>query len=158
MKTLLDAPIHKMLEDLSVSAAAKIVSEYVASLCPPKGALLTTHICREVQPKKPAQLATTTNTLMWVDRYRPARFTELLGDDRVHREVLSWVKEWDSCVFGRNKNRGRKRARDDANGENLDQWRRPQEKVSSHPFPRRVHQALIHGCLCSSCFSLVLQD
>ena len=58
MKTLLDAPIHKMLEDLSVSAAAKIVSEYVASLCPPKGVLLTTHICREVQPKKPAQLAT----------------------------------------------------------------------------------------------------
>ncbi|KAM5538065.1 hypothetical protein V8D89_008262 [Ganoderma adspersum] len=110
IKTLLDAPIHKMLEDLSVSAAAKIVSE-------------------EVQPKKPAQLATTTNTLMWVDRYRPARFTELLGDDRVHREVLSWVKEWDSCVFGRNKNRGRKRARDDANGENLDQWRRPQEKL-----------------------------
>ncbi|PIL24416.1 hypothetical protein GSI_14170 [Ganoderma sinense ZZ0214-1] len=109
-KTLLDAPIHKMLEDLSVSAAAKIVSE-------------------EAQPKKPAQLANTTNTLMWVDRYRPSRFTELLGDDRVHREVLSWVKEWDSCVFGKNKNRGRKRSREDANSENLDQWRRPQEKL-----------------------------
>ncbi|TFK91791.1 P-loop containing nucleoside triphosphate hydrolase protein [Polyporus arcularius HHB13444] len=82
------------------------------------------------EPKKPVQLATTTNsTSLWVDRYRPQRFTELLGDDRVHREVLSWVKEWDSCVFGKNKNRGRKRARDDADGENLDQWRRPREKL-----------------------------
>ena len=66
---------------------------------------------------------------MWVDRYRPSRFTELLGDDRVHREVLAWVKEWDCCVFGKNKNRGRKRARDDADGENVDQWQRPREKV-----------------------------
>ena len=37
MKTLLAAPIHKMLEDLSVSAAAKIVSEYVVSPCPLAG-------------------------------------------------------------------------------------------------------------------------
>ena len=66
---------------------------------------------------------------MWVDRYRPQRFTELLGDDRVHREVLTWVKEWDYCVFGKSKNRGRKRTRDDVDGENSDPWRRPPQKV-----------------------------
>ncbi|RDX46889.1 P-loop containing nucleoside triphosphate hydrolase protein [Lentinus brumalis] len=101
-----------MLEDLATSTATKLaIEEYQ-------------------EPKKPVQLATTTNTTsLWVDRYRPQRFTELLGDDRVHREVLSWVKEWDSCVFGKNKNRGRKRVRDDADGENLDQWRRPREKL-----------------------------
>ena len=38
---------------------------------------------------------------MWVDKYRPRAFTDLLGDDRLHRDVLRWVKAWDPCVFGR---------------------------------------------------------
>ncbi|KAI0362637.1 hypothetical protein OH77DRAFT_1416905 [Trametes cingulata] len=110
-KNLLDVPIHRMLDDLSASEAAKLANEDA----------------QEIQ--KPAQLANTTNTALWVDRYRPNRFTELLGDDRVHREVLSWVKEWDACVFGKGKARGKKRARGDEDGENLDEWRRPKEKL-----------------------------
>ena len=43
--------------------------------------------------------ATKTENALWVDRYRPQRFIELVGDDRVHREVMAWVKEWDWCVF-----------------------------------------------------------
>ncbi|GAA6060295.1 hypothetical protein JCM10212_002936 [Sporobolomyces blumeae] len=38
-------------------------------------------------------------TQLWTDRYRPKKFTDLLGDERVHRQALSWLKEWDSCVF-----------------------------------------------------------
>lgn len=138
-KSLLDVPIHKMFEELSVSAATKFAAEYVS--LPFSIHLLSLKIVsREHQvPEKPAQLATATNTALWVDRYRPQRFTELLGDDRVHREVLSWVKEWDCCVFGKNKNRGRKRARADVAGENLDQWRRPREKVSSRLIHTRWH-------------------
>lgn len=37
--------------------------------------------------------------VMWVDKYRPTKFTELLGEERSHRDVLSWLKEWDKCVF-----------------------------------------------------------
>ena len=70
---------------------------------------------------------------MWVDRYRPKRYLDLLGDDRIHREVMSWVKEWDYCVFGKNK--GKKRARDE---ENLDEYHRPREKVSVTYFEWRV--------------------
>ncbi|KAI0672750.1 P-loop containing nucleoside triphosphate hydrolase protein [Trametes maxima] len=101
-----------MLDDLSASTAAKLAEE-------------------DSQPvqKKPTQPSNATNTALWVDRYKPNRFTELLGDDRVHREVLSWVKEWDSCVFGKGKARGKKRARGDEDGENLDEWRRPKEKL-----------------------------
>ncbi|KAI9069979.1 P-loop containing nucleoside triphosphate hydrolase protein [Trametes sanguinea] len=111
VKNLLDVPIHKMLEDLSVSVARKLTADDAEEL------------------RKPAQLTNTTNTALWVDRYRPKRFTELLGDDRVHREVLAWVKEWDCCVFGKGKARGKKRARGDEDGENLDEWQRPKEKL-----------------------------
>ncbi|GAA5970017.1 hypothetical protein JCM3765_007278 [Sporobolomyces pararoseus] len=46
-------------------------------------------------------------TQLWTDRYRPKKFTDLLGDERVHRSALSWLKEWDNCVFkGRNNNPG----------------------------------------------------
>ncbi len=38
---------------------------------------------------------------MWVDRYRPRRFPDLLGDERVFREVMGWIKQWDQCVFKR---------------------------------------------------------
>ncbi|GAA6010908.1 hypothetical protein JCM11491_004595 [Sporobolomyces phaffii] len=38
-------------------------------------------------------------TQLWTDRYRPKKFTDLLGDERVHRSALSWLKEWDNCVF-----------------------------------------------------------
>jgi chromosome transmission fidelity protein 18 len=84
---------------------------------------------------------------LWTDRYKPIRFTDLIGDERVHRETLAWVKEWDFCVYGpqkaTGKSKGKKRARDDAfaisagpNGkdedwkENKDEWKRPKEKVT----------------------------
>lgn len=63
---------------------------------------------------------------LWVDEYRPQQYTDLLGDDRVHREVMAWVKEWDYCVFGKSK--GKHRMTED--GQNLDEYRRPQEKVN----------------------------
>ncbi|GMK59840.1 hypothetical protein CspeluHIS016_0900570 [Cutaneotrichosporon spelunceum] len=38
---------------------------------------------------------------LWVDKYRPTKFSDLLGEDRVHRDVMTWLKEWDKCVFKR---------------------------------------------------------
>jgi chromosome transmission fidelity protein 18 len=63
---------------------------------------------------------------LWVDRYRPRRFTDLVGNEKVARDALAWVKQWDYCVFG--KTRGKKRNRDDENT-NQDKYRRPQERV-----------------------------
>ena len=40
-------------------------------------------------------------TQLWVDKYAPHKFMELLSDERVNRQVLHWVKGWDEHVFGR---------------------------------------------------------
>ncbi|KAI8644150.1 hypothetical protein BD408DRAFT_413795 [Parasitella parasitica] len=36
---------------------------------------------------------------LWVDKYRPSSYMDLMGDQRVNRDVLRWVKQWDHCVF-----------------------------------------------------------
>ncbi|KAH7359792.1 chromosome transmission fidelity protein 18 [Pyrenochaeta sp. MPI-SDFR-AT-0127] len=38
-------------------------------------------------------------TLMWTEKYRAKKFTDLVGDERTHRSVLRWLKGWDSVVF-----------------------------------------------------------
>jgi len=63
---------------------------------------------------------------LWVDRYRPTCFTDLIGNDRVARETMIWVKQWDYCVFGKTKGKKRQRNVD----ENVDdEYQRPREKV-----------------------------
>ena len=37
---------------------------------------------------------------LWVDKYRPEGFMELLSNEQVNRDVLDWVKAWDTTVFG----------------------------------------------------------
>lgn len=37
---------------------------------------------------------------LWVNKYAPRSFTELLSDEHTNREVLSWLKQWDAAVFG----------------------------------------------------------
>ncbi|KAI0306397.1 P-loop containing nucleoside triphosphate hydrolase protein [Multifurca ochricompacta] len=63
--SLLNVPIHRLIDELSATTAQGLMQQPDAE------------------------------ETLWVDRYRPKRFTDLLGDERVHREVLSWVKQWD---------------------------------------------------------------
>lgn len=41
----------------------------------------------------------TRRTLMWTEKYRARKFTDLVGDERTHRSVLRWLKGWDTIVF-----------------------------------------------------------
>ena len=110
MGNLLATPIHRLMDELSAATAQRLM-----------------HPNADPSASSDHPSSRTEETL-WVDRYRPKRFTDLLGDERVHREVLAWVKQWDLCVFGKGK--GKKRARD---GERFmgseDELGRPQEKV-----------------------------
>ncbi|XP_066545083.1 chromosome transmission fidelity protein 18 homolog isoform X2 [Amia ocellicauda] len=40
---------------------------------------------------------------LWVDKFSPRHFTELLSDDFTNRCLLKWLKLWDKVVFGREK-------------------------------------------------------
>ena len=51
-------------------------------------------------------------TLMWTEKYRAKKFTDLVGDERTHRSVLRWLKAWDPIVFpgsGKAKTKGMKK-------------------------------------------------
>ncbi|XP_046898586.1 chromosome transmission fidelity protein 18 homolog isoform X2 [Hypomesus transpacificus] len=40
-------------------------------------------------------------SLLWVDRFSPRHYTDLLSDDFTNRCLLKWLKLWDTVVFGR---------------------------------------------------------
>ncbi|KAL6423197.1 hypothetical protein ACFW04_010103 [Cataglyphis niger] len=42
------------------------------------------------------------NDELWVDKYRPRSYLELLSDETVNRQLLYWLKLWDKIVFNRN--------------------------------------------------------
>ncbi|KAF8891293.1 P-loop containing nucleoside triphosphate hydrolase protein, partial [Infundibulicybe gibba] len=110
MSSLLDVPIHRMLDELSSSAAARLHKA-----------------CVELQELSATKSDFVEDTL-WVDKYRPYRFTDLMGNERVARETMTWVKQWDWCVFGKRK--GKKRARDDdEDPTGGDEYHRPKEKL-----------------------------
>ncbi|CAE6512152.1 unnamed protein product [Rhizoctonia solani] len=110
LEKLLETPTHRMMEKLSLSAAIEISRNQPTS------------------GKQGGGTRCATAHSMWVDRYRPKCFTDLLGDERVHRETMAWLKEWDQCVFGRRKRRTLKQ---DPNGapQYQDEHGRPREKI-----------------------------
>lgn len=36
---------------------------------------------------------------MWVDKYTSEKFFDLLTDEVVNRNVLTWLRSWDEIVF-----------------------------------------------------------
>ncbi|KAJ2696947.1 Chromosome transmission fidelity protein 18, partial [Coemansia spiralis] len=77
-----------------------------------------------------------TSSRLWVDKYRPRAFLDLISDARTNRAVMQWLKEWDHCVFGR-ESLVAKRATQLAGPEddgtpaplNRDKWKRPQRRI-----------------------------
>ncbi|EFN58850.1 hypothetical protein CHLNCDRAFT_50360 [Chlorella variabilis] len=37
---------------------------------------------------------------LWVKKYAPKGYIDLLSDEQINREVVRWLKGWDPCVFG----------------------------------------------------------
>jgi len=63
-------------------------------------------------------------SMLWTEKYRARKFTDLVGDERTHRTVLRWLKGWDPIVFpGTNKPKPKNKTYDEMAEE------RPHRKV-----------------------------
>ncbi|KAJ4487676.1 P-loop containing nucleoside triphosphate hydrolase protein [Lentinula aciculospora] len=111
IENLLDVPFHRLLNEISEDKAKQLS-------------------CDVPQPNYASAPAAITDDALWVDRYRPKTFTDLMGNDRVAREAMEWLKQWDKCVFGKS-NKGKKRRRDDEedNFNVNDPHQRPKQRI-----------------------------
>ncbi|KAG8905214.1 hypothetical protein FRB99_000483 [Tulasnella sp. 403] len=111
MHNLLSAPLHRLLDNISASSAVPTDPSTEHASNPP------------VQGYTPAD--------MWVDKYRPKRFTDLVGDESVHRATLAWLKEWDQCVFKKRPPKAKKQRMEQQEQDFRppDEWGRPHEKI-----------------------------
>lgn len=68
-----------------------------------------------VESHNPAKGNKDGRTMMWTEKYRAKKFTDLVGDERTHRDVLRWLKSWDPIVFpGSHKTKLKDHSLDDA--------------------------------------------
>ena len=81
--------IHSLLDQASKVACGNLRSH----ACPARTDLTSRPLLA------PSLKAGKRTKLLWTERYRARKFTDLVGDDRLHREVLRWLKAWDPIVF-----------------------------------------------------------
>ncbi|GAA5794914.1 hypothetical protein HPULCUR_000262 [Helicostylum pulchrum] len=86
-KGLLSKPLWQLLKDIKANNLAK-----------------TQQIQREINEEtsrkhKRQKVIKGESNRLWVDKYRPTCYMDLMGDQRLNRDVLRWVKQWDFCVF-----------------------------------------------------------
>ncbi|KAL8693749.1 MAG: hypothetical protein Q9218_001494 [Villophora microphyllina] len=80
--------IHKLLDK-----AAELPN------MPPQTPVPAELIRPSIEPPFAGKTGRKGRTLLWTEKYRAKKFTDLVGDERTHREVLRWIKHWDSIVF-----------------------------------------------------------
>ncbi|KAK5575055.1 hypothetical protein RB653_010310 [Dictyostelium firmibasis] len=88
---LLKKPINEILEEIENTESLKLKSELIKnsnSLTPTKS-------------KGVEELAKNKDNRLWVDKYAPSSFHDLLSDTTMNLEVLNWLELWDHIVFGK---------------------------------------------------------
>ncbi|KAK3057104.1 Chromosome transmission fidelity protein 18 [Extremus antarcticus] len=75
-------------------------------------------------PTPPAERESGKASLLWTEKYRAKKFTDLIGDERTHRSVMHWLKRWDHTVFP-----GSYRPKSKAKGFNENGEEKPHRKI-----------------------------
>lgn len=86
---LLSLPISSLMQTVEQEAFAKAIndSEMQATAA---------DVASAAHPRIGQQQAH--QQALWVDKYSPKSFFELLSDEQINRAVVRWVKSWDACV------------------------------------------------------------
>ena len=98
-KSFYGIEIHKLLEKATEASTTVTQNPQTTEVAPPS---------TEIFPGSKGLKKS--HNLMWTEKYRARKFTDLVGDERTHRDVLRWVKHWDPIVFpgsGRPKPKGK---------------------------------------------------
>jgi chromosome transmission fidelity protein 18 len=111
--------IHKLMHDakiqLELDQAQKDFEQQEAERSNSRGRDLET---------VPTSLVSKSNRQLWTEKYRAKRFTDLVGDERTHRQVLRWLKAWDDIVFPGNARSRSRRIFEDKNADGERQHRK----------------------------------
>ncbi|GAA6075238.1 chromosome transmission fidelity protein 18 homolog, partial [Tachysurus ichikawai] len=63
--------------------------------------LLVDEVTKDTEDENMCTPDESSTSRLWVDRFAPQHYMELLSDDFTNRCLLKWLKLWDSVVFGR---------------------------------------------------------
>ncbi|XP_037959748.1 chromosome transmission fidelity protein 18 homolog isoform X2 [Teleopsis dalmanni] len=57
---------------------------------------------KETQAQDVVMVESNNNSnVLWVEKYKPSKYIDLLSDESTNRSLLYWIKMWDKVVFGR---------------------------------------------------------
>ena len=94
--SLLSTPIAEMIKQENADAVARLAGESAAddSVQDSGYGTLPSPSRRRHAATGDTDCERSLNQL-WVEKYRPTGFPQLLSDERINREVLRWIKAWD---------------------------------------------------------------
>jgi len=93
---LLSAPIGSLMQHVEQEAFAKAIHDSEVMRISPAASGAASASPSTAHPNiAEHQLHQQT---LWVDKYSPKSFFELLSDEQINRDVVKWVKSWDAYV------------------------------------------------------------
>ncbi|KAJ3036838.1 Chromosome transmission fidelity protein 18, partial [Rhizophlyctis rosea] len=134
---LLGKSIHKMMDEVEQESVQKAREDSVREEYAKLGEVVNFDPMVEDEEVEEGQGEGVEREL-WVDKYRPRLYVDLVGDERINRDVLNWVKEWDHCVFKKKvKKKERSKVKTPSwktenkgfQKENTDPYHRPEKKI-----------------------------
>uniref|UniRef100_A0A8C2WK56 Chromosome transmission fidelity protein 18 homolog n=1 Tax=Cyclopterus lumpus TaxID=8103 RepID=A0A8C2WK56_CYCLU len=109
---------------------------YNSSPCSSVNDVLAQADSREDEENDDPQDAEGRTSRLWVDRFSPRHYTELLSDDFTNRCLLKWLKLWDTVVFGRE--RKSRPARSDFQAPNQNSFKPNQPDQNPNRFKSKI--------------------
>ena len=88
-KSYYGVDVHKLLDEAAKNAKNAKNEEHENRNAPRPS----------VEVPMPSKTSKKGRTMLWTEKYRAKKFTDLVGDERTHRDVLRWLKGWDPIVF-----------------------------------------------------------
>ena len=80
--------IHKLMDETAVAEKERLENAAAAE-----------SVRTSIENRQSTNTTKKGRNLMWTEKYRARKFTDLIGDERTHRSVLRWLKNWDPIVF-----------------------------------------------------------